>query len=160
MNINITITIADQTLTLYDNCREINHYLVSTALNGVGEMNSSLQTPRGWHIIRAKIGVGCVENTVFVDRRVTGEIYTPELSAIHPDRDWILSRILWLSGIEPGKNRLGPHDTMRRCIYIHGSPDTLVMGVPGSHGCVRMRNNDVIELFDLVSVGTKLFIDG
>jgi lipoprotein-anchoring transpeptidase ErfK/SrfK len=112
----------------------------------------------GEHIIRAKIGTDDVANTVFRGRRPTGEICTPELMALHPGRDWILTRILWLSGKQPGYNRLGNVDTMQRYIYIHGSPDSTEMGKPGSHGCIRMRNADILELFDLVMVGTRVVI--
>ena len=155
----ITIYIATQQLELYDDegmllCR----YAVSTAAKGVGEVPGSFCTPRGRHVIRAKIGAGQPENTVFVRRRPTGEIYTSALGAKFPDRDWILTRILWLSGCEVGFNRLGKNDTMRRYIYIHGSPDSVQLGVPGSHGCVRMRNADLIELFDRVSAGTVVEI--
>lgn len=131
---------------------------VSTAKNGAGEINGSFRTPRGAHLIRAKIGAGCAPNTVFVNRRPTGEFYTPQLRAQFPQRDWILTRILWLSGTEPGKNRLGNVDTMRRCIYIHGCPDEDAMDVAGSHGCVKMRNSEMIELFDRVPVGTRVLI--
>lgn len=133
-------------------------YGVSTAKNGPGEQQGSGCTPRGLHVIRAKIGAGCAEGTVFVGRRPTGEIYSEALAQAHPQRDWILTRILWLCGREPGKNRFGPVDTMRRYIYIHGCPDTAPMGVPLSHGCVRMRNRDIVELFDLVDVGTEVLI--
>lgn len=128
----------------------LKRYSVSTAAKGAGEQNGSYCTPRGRHVVRAKVGAGATANTVFVRRRPTGEIWTPELAAQFPDRDWILTRILWLSGCEPGKNRLGCVDTMRRYIYIHGSPDIVPMGAPGSIGCVRMRNVDIVELFDLV----------
>ena len=121
-------------------------------------MTGSYCTPLGAHIIRAKIGAGLPENTVFVGRRPTGELYTPELSAQFPKRDWILTRILWLSGCEVGFNRLGDVDTMRRYIYIHGSPDSVHMGQPGSIGCIRMRNADIVELFDLVPAGTPVNI--
>jgi len=131
---------------------------VSTAKNGAGERNGSYCTPRGKHLIRAKIGAGAPANTVFVRRRPTGEIWTPTLAGQFPGRDWILTRILWLSGCEPGKNRLGDVDTMRRYIYIHGSPDTVAMGVPGSIGCVRMSNSDIIALFDLVPPYTPVQI--
>ena len=147
----ININISSQRLDLYDNQdRAIKRYRISTSKNGVGEQNGSYCTPRGRHIIRAKIGAGQAINTVFVERRPTGEIYSPELAARFPGRDWILTRILWLSGCEPGFNRMGQVDTMRRCIYIHGSPDSAEMGMPGSIGCVRMRNHDIVELFDLV----------
>ena len=133
-------------------------YPVSTAKNGPGEKNGSFCTPRGRHIVRAKIGAGQPENAVFVRRRPTGEIWNAELGAKYPGRDWMLTRLLWLSGREPGKNRLGEVDTMRRYIYIHGSPDSAEMGKPGSIGCVRMRNRDIVELFDLVPPYTPVDI--
>ncbi len=131
---------------------------VSTAKNGPGEEMGSECTPRGWHVVRAKIGAGCPLNTVFVGRRPTGEIYTPELGRAYPDRDWVLSRILWLSGLEVGRNRLGTVDTMRRYIYFHGCPDGVRLGVPDSHGCIRMRNKDILRLFDQVEVGARVLI--
>lgn len=155
----IHISVADQTLRLVDEVGTlICAYPISTALAGVGEVFGSFQTPRGQHIIRAKIGAGLPENTVFVRRRPTGEVWTPELGQQHPGRDWILTRILWLSGCLPGFNRLGCVDTMRRYIYIHGSPDLAEMGVPGSHGCVRMRNADIVDLFDRVPCYTAVDI--
>jgi lipoprotein-anchoring transpeptidase ErfK/SrfK len=131
---------------------------VSTARNGPGERKDSECTPRGWHQIRAKIGDHCPPGTVFVARRPTGERYHRELAEAQPQRDWILTRILWLSGLEPGRNRLGACDTMRRYIYIHGAPDSVPMGEPGSHGCIRMRNADVMELYRRVPVHTALWI--
>ena len=136
----------------------IKQYSVSTSASGPGESQGSNCTPRGRHIIRAKIGAGAVENTVFVGRRPTGEIYTPLLQEKFPERDWILTRILWLSGCEVGVNRLGDVDTMRRYIYIHGSPDSVAMGAPGSIGCVRMRNKELIDLFDRVYFGIEVRI--
>jgi lipoprotein-anchoring transpeptidase ErfK/SrfK len=132
----------------------IKRYSISSAKNGVGEQNGSYRTPRGRHLVRAKIGAGQPVNTVFVERRPTGETYSPELARENPGRDWILTRILWLSGLERGVNRMGRVDTMRRAIYIHGSPDTADMGKPGSRGCIRMHNRDIVELFDLVPVRT------
>jgi L,D-transpeptidase YbiS len=158
---SIRIAIPEQTLDLFDDSGALlRRYLVSTSSRGAGERNGSYCTPRGRHVIRAKIGAGAPLNTVFAERRPTGEIYSPELAARHPGRDWILTRILWLSGCEPGFNRLGEVDTMRRFIYIHGSPDTAVMGKPGSIGCVRMHNRDLVELFDLVSAGTPVNLVG
>jgi L,D-transpeptidase YbiS len=155
----IEISIKQQTLTLFDDDGGVKaKYLVSTATNGAGCEKDSGCTPVGVHIVRAKIGEGCELNAVLVGRRPTGEICTPELMAQSPERDWILTRILWLSGKEIGKNRLGNVDTMQRYIYIHGSPDLTEMGKIGSHGCVRMKNSDVITLFDAVAVGTRVFI--
>lgn len=157
----INIYIATQQLELRDDAGQLlRRYTVSTAANGAGEQCGSCCTPRGKHIIRAKIGAGSPENTVFVGRRPTGEIYTPELGAQFPERDWILTRILWLSGCEVGFNRLGRNDTMRRYIYIHGTPDSVQRGIPGSHGCIRMGNADLVELFDLVPAGTPVDIIG
>ena len=155
----IDVNITSQQLDLIDYSDElIKRYQVSTAKNGAGEINGSYCTPRGRHVIRARIGAGQPANTVFVERRPTGEMYTPELAARFPGRDWILMRILWLSGCEPGFNRLGNVDTMRRYIYIHGSPDSVGMGTPGSIGCIRMRNQDIIDLFDRVNIGTEVKI--
>lgn len=156
---NITISISAQTLELLDDAGSLlRRYPVSTAANGAGEESGSYCTPRGRHVIRAKIGAGQPTNTVFVRRRPSAEIYTPQLGALQPGRDWILTRILWLSGCEPGYNRLGSCDTMRRYIYIHGMPDERKLGVPASHGCVNMGNADLLELFELVPVGTAVNI--
>ena len=155
----IKIDISRQELDLlYDNNSLLKRYRISSAKNGVGERNGSFCTPRGRHIVRAKIGADQPLNAVFVERRPTGEIYSPDLAGRFPGRDWILSRILWLSGCEPGYNRMGQVDTMRRAIYIHGTPDGAEMGKPGSHGCIRMRNQDVVELFDLVPIRTLVEI--
>jgi len=155
----VSINIGKQVLDLLnDNGTLLKRYPISSAKNGVGERNGSFCTPRGRHIIRAKIGAGQPLNAVFIERRPTGEIYGPELASSFPGRDWILTRILWLSGCEPGYNRLGEVDTMRRAIYIHGCPDSAEMGQAGSHGCIRMRNQDVIELFDLVPIRTLVEI--
>ena len=154
----IEISIPRQTLVLSDNGRVVKSYTVSTSRKGPGEKNGSLQTPRGRHIVRAKIGTGLPLAAVFVRRRPTGEVWSHELHEKYPGRDWILTRILWLSGCEPGRNRLGDVDTMRRYIYIHGTPDTAELGKPGSIGCIRMRNRDVAELFDLVPPYTPVEI--
>lgn len=135
-------------------------YPVSSARNGPGEREGSGCTPRGRHIVRIKIGTGCPPDTVFVGRRPTGERYTPRLAAAHPERDWILCRILWLSGRESGRNRGGRVDSLRRYIYIHGTPDSEPMGQPGSHGCIRMRNADLLQLFAQVEPGCTVWIDG
>lgn len=157
----VEVDVPTQTLTLYDGAGHlIMRTAVSTGRNGVGEQNGSEQTPRGAHYIRAKIGAGLPANAVLVSRRPTGEIYSPQLRAAYPGRDWILTRILWLCGLEKGKNRLGDVDTMRRYIYIHGCPDEDPMGVPTSRGCVKMRNRDLLELFERVPAGTRVYIRG
>lgn len=159
MLVKIKVYISTQQLELLDDTGKVlRRYAVSSSGKGVGELFGSYCTPRGRHIIRAKIGAGQPENTVFVRRRPTGEIFTQELGARFPDRDWILTRIFWLSGLEVGFNRLGACDTMRRYIYIHGAPDSARLGIPGSHGCIRMHNADLIELFDIVPAGTEVEI--
>jgi lipoprotein-anchoring transpeptidase ErfK/SrfK len=148
--VRIEIDLGEQQLRLLEGARELRRYPVSTAKNGPGEANGSFCTPRGRHVVRAKIGAGAPLNAVFVRRRPTGEIWTPELHAQYPGRDWILTRILWLSGCERGRNRLGSVDSMRRFIYIHGAPESAQMGRPGSAGCIRMRGADVVDLFERV----------
>ncbi len=154
----IRIHVPDQRLELLEGGAVVASHLVSTARNGLGEQRGSGCTPRGWHRIRIKIGAGLPINTVFVGRRSTGEIYDLALAARHPERDWILTRILWLTGLETGFNRGGDRDTLRRFIYIHGCPDETPMGVPLSHGCIRMRNRDLLELFDQVRTGDRVYI--
>lgn len=153
------ISIADQALHGFSQGRLCLRLSISTARNGAGEQSGSGCTPRGLHRVRAKIGAGLPCAAVLRGRRWTGEIWTPELHAQFPGRDWILTRILWLSGCEPGFNRLGPVDTFRRYIYLHGTPDCEPMGVPLSHGCVRLRNSDLLELFERVPVGCAVQID-
>lgn len=155
----LKISVPQQLLQVIDGSEEIKSFSISTAKNGCSEQNGSGGTPRGWHYIRAKVGEAADEKSVFVGRRATGEIYNSALAQCHPDRDWILGRILWLSGLEKGKNRLGNVDTMRRYIYIHGTPDIAALGTPVSHGCIRMNCSDIIELFQMVEIGTRLLIN-
>lgn len=154
----IDIDVDKQQLCLFQGDKRIAIYAISTAKNGVGQLNGSECTPLGWHKIRAKIGAAAKENAVFVGRRETGELFSEALRQQHPQRDWILTRILWLSGLEKGTNRGGEVDTMRRYIYIHGCPDSDSFATPSSHGCVKMRNKDIIELFDTVEAGTRVLI--
>ncbi len=154
----LDISAAEQRLRLIDNGVQIVSFPVSTAKNGLGECVGSECTPRGWHVIRAKIGADQPQYAVFVGRRPTGEIYSAAVARKFPDKDWILSRILWLSGLEPGKNRYGNKDSAWRYIYIHGTPDHFIDGSPQSHGCIRMKNADIIQLFDIVETGDRVFI--
>ena len=158
-DIRIWVDVPEQRLYLLKRGKKIAAYPVSTAKNGTGELRGSGCTPRGLHRIRIKIGAGAPLGTVFVGRRPSGEIYSPTLASQHPQRDWILTRILWLDGLEPGRNRLGERDTLRRYIYIHGCPDEVPLGVPLSHGCIRMGNEAVAELFERVATGDRVFID-
>lgn len=154
----LDISIAAQCLTVMDSGKEIRRYPVSTAKNGTGEQRGSECTPLGWHSIRAKIGSEQPVNSVFKGRRPTGEIYSNELGRLYPQRDWILTRILWLGGLEPGKNRYGNVDTCWRYIYIHGTSDEALIGCPVSHGCIRMKNIDMLDLFERVQAGVKVCI--
>jgi len=154
----LDLSIRDQRLSVIVQGQIVKVYGVSTAKKGTGEQKGSECTPTGWHCIRAKIGAGQPINTVFVGRRATGEIYHADLGKQYPKRDWILTRIFWLGGLEPGKNRYGHVDTAWRYIYIHGCPDELISGVPESHGCIRMKNQDVLDLFARVTAGFKVFI--
>lgn len=152
---DVLINLKDQTLSL----PKLNKfYVVSTGKNGIGEQENSGKTPRGWHRIAEKFGANEPKNAVFKVRQWTGEVYDAELAAEYPERDWILSRILWLSGLEAGFNQGEGCDTYQRYIYIHGTPDTEPMGIPMSHGCIRMRNDDVVELFNLVPIDAKVYI--
>lgn len=160
MTTRITIDIDRQSLTLWENGAPVMSYPVSTGLNGVGEQNGSGCTPRGLHRVRLRIGAGCPPGTVFRGRRPTGERCDAALVAAYPERDWILTRILWLTGCEPGRNRGGCVDTLRRYIYLHGCPDSEPMGEPRSHGCIRLRDPDLIDLFDRTPVGTLVDIRG
>lgn len=158
MSSQIIINTQLQKLFLYEQAVLIKTYAISTAKKGLGEQKNSFQTPRGWHSIRAKIGHNQPIGSIFKARRTNGQIYNPEIAKLYPNTDWILSRIIWLNGLEIGRNRLGKCDTMQRYVYIHGTSDELNIGKPTSMGCIRMNNSDIIELFDLVSVGQNVFI--
>lgn len=157
--LSLHVSISQQRLIMLRDGIELANFTISTGKAGAGEKNGSGCTPRGQHYVRACIGAGLPSGTVFVGRRPTGEVYAADLAAHYPDRDWILTRILWLCGKEPGRNRGGDVDSQRRYIYIHGTPDTEPMGVPRSHGCIRMRNTDLIVLFDQVQPGTPILIE-
>lgn len=154
----LQVVVSKQVMFAYSKDILIKEYIISTAKNGLGELANSYQTPRGWHYVRAKIGAGAMINTIFVGRRSTGEIYSPKMAILYPGKDWVLTRILWLSGLEKGKNRLGDVDTMQRYIYIHGTSDENSLGHPCSQGCIRMKSSDIFELFELVIKGAKVLI--
>jgi lipoprotein-anchoring transpeptidase ErfK/SrfK len=154
----LVVCIESQTLRAQSAGEADDVFPISTAKAGVGQKSGSWQTPLGQHVVRARIGANAPRGAVFVRRRATGEVWSPQLHAEHPDRDWILTRILWLTGIEPGHNRGGDVDTLRRYIYIHGTPDTEPMREPASHGCVRMVNADIEALFERVAPRTPVDI--
>jgi len=155
----IEIRLGEQRMRLMQGDTALASYPVSTALRGAGEQMGSERTPRGEHEVRELIGRDAPPGAVFTGRRPTGEVWSAEAEQREPDRDWILSRIIWLGGLEEGRNRGGTVDTQARLVYIHGTPDSQPMGEPRSHGCIRMRNSDVIELFERIEVGTRVRIE-
>ncbi|MCC5795555.1 MAG: L,D-transpeptidase [Chromatiales bacterium] len=157
-SLRLRVSLTRQQLLLEDDQGLRGSWLVSTSRFGPGEQAGSLCTPRGLHRVRARIGDGLPAGTVLRARRPTGEVLPAGQAAPGRRADLILTRILWLSGCEPGRNRNGLVDTMRRYIYIHGTPDDQPMGVPMSIGCIRMRNAEIVELFDQVPVGTLVDI--
>ncbi len=163
MKIQIHIDTQTQTLYLMRDGQMVRSFLVSTAKNGTGQAEGSGCTPLGKHQISEKFGDGLPNNAVFVARRFTSELYDEKLGSEYPERDWILGRILWLDGCEEGVNKGYDADgicvdTKTRYVYIHGTPDTEPMGVPLSHGCVRMRNEELVWLYDQVAVGCEVII--
>lgn len=154
----VEIDIHDQSLTLWHGQTSGYRCLISTGKAGAGQREGSGQTPLGWHYVRAAIGADAPDNGVFRGRRETGEVYSSTLAARHPERDWILSRILWLCGLEKGHNRGGQVDSQRRYIYLHGTPPGEPMGVPASHGCVRLRLDDLHYLFTQAPPGTPVWL--
>ena len=156
---HLKISVKEQKLHVYcDDNERVKSFVISTALKGVGQNKGSFCTPLGQHIVRAKIGKGAPVFSEFVARRLTGKIWSPSISVSNSKEDWILTRILWLSGLELGFNRLGNQDTMQRYIYIHGTNDLVNLGKPKSHGCIRMDNYDIIDLFDQINVGDHVLI--
>ncbi|MBU3848142.1 MAG: L,D-transpeptidase [Candidatus Acinetobacter avistercoris] len=152
---DVVIDLASQTLSLP---KKNKLYSISSGLNGIGEEENSGKTPRGWHKIEKKIGGEMPLNAVFKGRQWTGEIYDAELGQSHPERDWILSRILWLSGLEVGFNQGEGCDTFNRYIYIHGTPESEPMGIAKSHGCIRMHNAEVQEIYELLNEGDLVYL--
>lgn len=154
----IKIHVKQQKMYCYQNDVLLNTYIISTAKNGLGETFNSECTPRGWHVIHSIIGLENEMNSVFVDRKWTGEIYNEKLARENPDRDWILSRVIQLDGLQVGFNKGGNVDTLEREIYIHGTADYCNLGLPNSHGCIRMRNLDIIKLANWVKLGSRVYI--
>jgi hypothetical protein len=130
-------------------------YPVSTASLGIGNMRNSFQTPLGKHRIFSKIGHGMPTLTAFSAREPI-TVYDPETD--DPERDWILSRILWLEGMQTGINKRGKVDTKSRYIYIHGTHEEDKIGQSASHGCIRMLNRDILEVFDYAYEGESVYI--
>ena len=156
----LEIDTARQQLRCWRGPKVLHECAISSGAAGAGERNGSGKTPHGWHYIRAAIGEGTPENSVFRGRRWTTEVFTPGLADASPTRDWILTRILWLCGLEKGVNRGGQVDSQRRYIYLHGTPPDQPMGVAASHGCIRLRNSDLLYIFSLALPGTPVWLHG
>lgn len=154
----LEIDLGAQSLTIREGsaCRET--FAISSGAHGIGQHEGSGQTPVGWHYVRAVIGDGLPPGSVFRGRRPTGEVFSPELARTHPERDWILTRILWLCGLERGVNRGGDVDSQRRYIYLHGTPADQPMGTPASHGCIRLRDEALLAVFEATPAGTPVWL--
>lgn len=153
----LLIKIELQTLYLVGAGRVQKNWPVSTSKFGIGNQSGSYKTPVGLHRVADKIGAHCRLREIIRARIPTGEV-APLGGAVPASRDMITTRILWLQGLQPGLNSGGNVDSYLRYIYIHGTPEERLLGSPSSIGCVRMGNEDVIELFDLVEVGTLVNI--
>jgi L,D-transpeptidase YbiS len=151
---HILIDTSIEQLFLFQDGLCVSSFSISSAKNGLGEQEGSECTPRGWHTVAALIGQDAPVNSVFKARVATGEIYSDSLAETFPGRDWILTRIIRLSGCEPAFN----DNSFRRYIYIHGCPDSEPMGEPLSHGCIRMRNADICHLFAKIRCGASVYI--
>ena len=157
---SIKINIAEQQLSLLDEDGNMIHqYPVSTSKKGSGNQNGSEQTPLGMHRIKNKLGGAMPVNEVFIGRVPHGSLEECIERELDLPDDVIMSRIMWLEGMEPGRNQGGYVDTYERYIYIHGTNHEDTIGMPNSIGCIRMRNNDVVDLFRLVEVGSEVLIE-
>ena len=157
-NLSIEIDISLQRLYLVDNSTIISSYPISSSKYGEGSKQNSFKTPLGSHMIKEMIGDQVPKNTIFISRINTQR----EAKIIHDqensDNDYVTTRIMWLDGMEDGKNKGKGVDSYNRYIYIHGTHEEGLIGQKASHGCIRMFNSDVIELFNVVKKGTKVYI--
>ena len=157
-NLTIEIDISKQRLFLLDNMEIVRSYPISSSKYGEGSTQNSFKTPLGNHVIKEMIGNNAIKNTIFTSRINTNrqaEIIHDEAKS---DNDYITTRIMWLDGQEEGKNKGKGVDSYQRYIYIHGTHEEGLIGQKASHGCIRMFNSDVIELFNDVKKGTKVYI--
>lgn len=157
-DVRVCVDVGLQRLTVLRRGRKVATYPVSTATLGTGSESGSNRTPLGLHRVCKKIGDGEPHGMIFVGRVPVGKIATIKVDAVDAAEDLILTRILWLDGLEEGKNRGGSVDSRSRYIYIHGTNEEGLIGRPASHGCVRMRNADVVELCDLIVEGVVVEI--
>ena len=158
MTYKIDIDISQQRLYLKKNDDLIKSYPISSSKYGEGSIENSNMTPLGLHVIKEKIGTDVPINTLFISRINTKRTVNIENSRNKTKDDHITSRILWLDGLEEGKNKGKGVDSYSRYIYIHGTHEEGLIGEKASHGCIRMLNNDVIDLYDYVNIGTEVYI--
>ena len=157
-NAHIEVDISEQRLYLIENSLIKASYPISTSKYGEGSIENSFKTPLGEHSIKEMIGEEAEINTIFTSRINTKRSATIIDQFEDTDNDYVTSRIIWLDGEEEGFNKGGNVDSFRRYIYIHGTHEEGLIGTKASHGCIRMFNYDVIELFNLVNIGTKVLI--
>jgi lipoprotein-anchoring transpeptidase ErfK/SrfK len=155
---HIEVDISEQRLYLIENSLIKASYPISTSKYGEGSIENSFKTPLGKHSIKEMIGEEAEINTIFTSRINTKRSATIINQFEDTDNDYVTSRIMWLDGEEDGFNKGGNVDSFRRYIYIHGTHEEGLIGIKASHGCIRMFNYDVIELFNLVNIGTKVVI--
>ena len=155
---HIEVDISEQRLYLIENSLIKASYPISTSKYGEGSIENSFKTPLGKHSIKEMIGEEAEINTIFTSRINTKRSATIIDQFEDTDNDYVTSRIMWLDGEEDGLNKGGNVDSFRRYIYIHGTHEEGLIGTKASHGCIRMFNYDVIELFKLVNIGTKVLI--
>ena len=155
----LLINIHQQRLYQIRNKKLLQSYAISSAANGTGNQDGSGKTPLGTHYIREKFGDGAPLGSQFKARKLTG--HQPKILTTPGERsasDNITSRILWLSGLEPGNNQGDGVDSYQRYIYIHGTDEESRLGTPASHGCIRMANQDIINLYSAVDTSTLVYI--
>jgi lipoprotein-anchoring transpeptidase ErfK/SrfK len=159
-SVSLLVRISEQSLYLLDELEEVvQKYAVSTSKYGVGNKEGSFQTPTGRHIVKEKIGGQVAMNEVFVGRKPLGVLEDLQARQADLPEDIITSRIMWLEGLEPGVNKGNDIDSYQRYIYIHGTSEEDKIGTAASHGCIRMRNDDVIDLFDQIETGCEVLIE-
>ena len=157
---SIKINVTEQLLSLFDDDGKLLHqYPVSTSKYGTGSRNGSEKTPLGLHRIKNKLGGSMPVNEVFIGRVPHGSLEECQQRGVELPDDVIMSRIMWLEGMEPGRNQGGYVDTYQRYIYIHGTNHEDSIGTPSSIGCIRMRNQDVVDLFRQVEIGSEVLIE-
>lgn len=155
----LQVSVAKQQMTLYELGRPVQTFRISTSMVGTGSRMGSIRTPLGRHRICRMVGDGLVAGAVLRGAKPTGEVAQIFIDTTNVEDDLVTTRILWLEGLEPGRNRGGLVDSYHRYIYIHGTPEEGLIGQPASHGCLRMYNRDVIALYNRIRLGSLVIIE-